>query len=62
MSEITINLTEKEAIALDELCSIQELTEKQVLRQSLRLYQMFVLGHVKLLEPVQFGCGCPALE
>lgn len=45
-----INLTEKEQIALNELCLIQELGEEQIIRQSLRLYQKICLGFCEVIE------------
>lgn len=36
---MTLNLTEKEAKALEELCKRKDLSKTAVLRQALRLYQ-----------------------
>jgi predicted transcriptional regulator len=37
---MTLNLTDAEMTALDELASAKDLTKTSVLRQALRLYQM----------------------
>lgn len=37
---MTLNLTEREMQALEELCRRKELTKTAVIRQALRLYQM----------------------
>lgn len=38
---MTLNLTDPEMAALEELCERKELSKTAVLRQALRLYQMF---------------------
>jgi len=38
---MTLNLTDPEMAALEELCHKKDLSKTAVLRQALRLYQMF---------------------
>lgn len=47
-NEITIALTEKERIALDDLSRRQDLSPERILIQGLRLYQFQVLGNSTL--------------
>lgn len=37
---MTLNLTEPEMVALEELCSEKDMSKTAVLRQALRLYQL----------------------
>ena len=40
MSTMTLNLSERENAALEEICAEQDMSKTAVLRQALRLYQM----------------------
>jgi len=40
---MTINLTEREMAALEELCELTQMNKTAVVRQALRLYQLVTL-------------------
>jgi hypothetical protein len=50
---MTLNLTDAEMAALEELCSKKELSKTALLRQALRLYQM-VEGRLESGEKLFF--------
>ena len=48
MKTYEFQATPEEAAAIEELCKQQELSEQQVLRQALRMYQGVIKGAFKL--------------
>lgn len=55
-SKVTLELTDAEAKAVEELMRSQGLTIQQVYRQALHLYQAEKLGAVRVTHPVGDGC------
>jgi hypothetical protein len=50
---MTLNLTEPEMVALEELCTEKDMSKTAVLRQALRLYQL-VTSRLKTGEKLFF--------
>ena len=54
---IEFNATPEEVAAIDDLCKVSELSQEQVLRQALRLYQAVAKGAANVTTPFLGGCG-----
>jgi hypothetical protein len=54
---IEFHATPEEVIAIDELCKTLELSQEQILRQGLRLYQSVINKHMTITSPFLGGCG-----
>jgi len=58
---MNIDWTTKEQKAIEELSKKQELTQQQILRQALRLYQGVCFGIFKI-ESIDKPVGCPNFD
>ena len=54
---VIFRATNEEKDALYDLCEQMELSEEQVLRQALRLYQAVTAGVIKTIPETPVGCG-----
>ena len=52
-----LNLSEKEEQVLDEIAIKQDLSKTQVMRQALRLYQLYITGAIQIKDKLLIGIG-----
>ena len=50
MKDFQVEWTEREQTAIKDLAKRQDLTNAQVIRQALRMYQLVVMEHAKIVH------------
>ena len=48
---MTINFNAREAMVIHQLAVNEDLSDENIIRQALRLYQMYKLGHINIKWP-----------